>query len=177
MTDRVALPVIVGISVAVVAVVGVVLLGRPAPRGTAADGPAPLAAVNAVLNGTSVVLLVLGYTFIRRRNVVAHRACMIAAFGTSALFLVSYLAHHASWGSRPFSGHGWIRTVYFAVLLSHIVLAATIVPLALATLYRAWRGQLTQHRRLARWTLPTWLYVSVTGVLVYWMLYHLARGS
>lgn len=99
---------------------------------------------------------------------------MLAAFGVSTLFLVSYVVYHSLEGSRPFTGQGWMRPVYFALLLSHIVLAAAIVPLALVTLYRAWRGEFVRHRRIARWTLPIWLYVSVTGVIVYWMLYHLS---
>jgi putative membrane protein len=98
---------------------------------------------------------------------------MLLAFGLSALFLVSYVAYHAQAGSRPFTGQGWIRPLYFALLLSHIVLAAVILPFALTTLYRAWRLDFVRHVRVARWTLPVWLYVSVTGVIVYWMLYHL----
>ena len=96
---------------------------------------------------------------------------MVTAFGVSTLFLISYLAYHAQAGSVRFAGQGWIRPVYFVLLVSHIVLAATIVPLALTTLYRAWSERFDRHRRIARWTLPIWLYVSVTGVLVYWLLY------
>jgi uncharacterized membrane protein YozB (DUF420 family) len=119
------------------------------------------------------VLLTVGFAFIRRKNVPAHRACMLSAFGVSAIFLVSYLVYHAQAGSVPFQGRGWVRPVYFALLLSHIVLAAVIVPLALTTIHRAWTGRFDRHRRIARWTLPIWLYVSVTGVVVYLMLYHL----
>ena len=98
---------------------------------------------------------------------------MVTAFVVSSSFLVSYVVYHYHAGSKPFGGHGWSRGSYYPLLLSHLVLAALIVPLALTTLYRAWRGQFARHRRIARWTLPVWLYVSVTGVLVYWMLYHL----
>jgi len=152
--------------------VGFLLLGRSAPGAGATDVSA-LPALNAFLNGTSAVLLSAGFAFIRRRNVAAHRACMLAAFGVSAAFLVSYVVYHAQAGSVPFQGRGLVRPVYFALLLSHIVLAAAIVPLALTTIHRAWTERFDRHRRLARWTLPIWLYVSVTGVVIYWMLYHL----
>ena len=131
-----------------------------------------LPTVNALLNAASAALLIAGYRAIRRRETHVHRRFMLAAFGTSVLFLLSYLRYHAMVGSVPFQGVGWIRTAYFAVLLPHIVLAAAIVPLALATLWRAWRGEFHRHRRLARITLPLWLYVSVSGVVVYLMLYH-----
>ena len=103
----------------------------------------------------------------------AHRLCMLSAFTTSALFLVSYLTYHYQVGSVPFQGRGWIRFVYFAILISHTILAAAIVPLVLLTLTRALRGRFDRHKRIARWTLPLWLYVSITGVIVYWMLYGL----
>jgi putative membrane protein len=130
-------------------------------------------ALNAVLNGTAAILLLTGYTFIRKRNVTAHRACMVAAFLTSTAFLISYLIYHARVGSVPFHGQGWIRPVYFFILFTHITLAAAIVPLALVTLSRALREQFDRHRKIARWTLPIWLYVSVTGVVIYFLLYHL----
>jgi len=129
-------------------------------------------ALNAALNGTAAVLLLSGYTFIRRRHVTAHRACMVAAFLTSTAFLISYLIYHARVGSVPFQGQGWIRPVYFFILFTHIVLAAAIVPLALVTISRALREQFDRHKRIARWTLPIWLYVSVTGVVIYFLLYH-----
>lgn len=129
-------------------------------------------ALNAALNGTAAVLLLSGYTFIRRRQVNAHRVCMVAAFLTSTTFLISYLIYHARVGSVPFQGQGWIRPVYFFILFTHIVLAAAIVPLALVTLSRALREQFDRHKRIARWTLPIWLYVSVTGVVIYFLLYH-----
>ncbi len=130
-----------------------------------------LPALNASLNGTSGVLLILGYVFIRQKKVNLHKACMLGAFSTSILFLISYLTYHYFTGSRAFLGEGWIRVFYFTILISHIVLAAGIVPLAIMTLVRAWKGSFERHRSIARWTLPLWLYVSVTGVIVYWMLY------
>jgi putative membrane protein len=135
-----------------------------------------LPTLNAALNASSAVLLALGFRFIRRRAVTAHRACMLAAFGVSMLFLISYLTYHYYVGSVRFTGTGWVRGVYFAILISHTILAALVPPLAIVTLTRAVRGQLDRHRRLARWTLPIWLYVSVTGVVVYVMLYHLYRA-
>ena len=132
-----------------------------------------LPTVNATLNAISTVLLTLGFLMIQRRKIVAHRNCMIAAFVVSGLFLTSYLIYHYHAGSTPFEKGGWIRSVYFAVLIPHIILAASILPLALITLYFALRKRYAKHRRIARWTLPIWLYVSVTGIVVYWMLYHL----
>jgi putative membrane protein len=132
-----------------------------------------LPTVNAILNATSAILLVSGYYFIRRRKVAVHRACMLSAFGTSALFLVSYLVYHFQVGSVRFRGEGWIRSVYFGLLGSHTVLAVAVVPLVLVTLYRALRGRFGRHRAIARRTFPIWLYVSVTGVVVYVLLYHL----
>lgn len=131
-----------------------------------------LPTVNALLNSASATLLVIGYTFIRRKNIAAHRACMMGAFATSTLFLISYLTYHYFHGATQFPGEGWIRPVYFTILLTHTVLAVAIVPLVLVTLTRALRGRVERHRRIARWTLPIWLYVSVTGVVVYLMLYH-----
>jgi uncharacterized membrane protein YozB (DUF420 family) len=132
-----------------------------------------LPAVNATLNAISTVLLTVGWLFIRRRKIDRHRLCMIGAFVTSALFLTSYLVYHAKVGSVPFTGQGAIRLVYFAILLTHVVLAAAILPLALITLSRALSRRFERHRKIARWTLPIWLYVSVTGVVIYVMLYRL----
>jgi uncharacterized membrane protein YozB (DUF420 family) len=132
-----------------------------------------LPTVNAVLNATSAVLLLLGWVSIRRRRIETHRRFMLAAFGCSVLFLACYVAYHAQAGSRPFAAQGPIRIVYFAILLTHVVLAAAIVPLALVTLRRGLRRDDAAHRRVARWTLPLWAYVSVTGVVIYLMLYHL----
>jgi putative membrane protein len=127
--------------------------------------------LNACLNTVSAGLLVAGWLFIRRRRIVAHVTCMLGAFAVSTLFLLSYVTYHYHTGSRPFAGQGWIRPVYFTLLVTHIVLAAAIVPLALTTIYRGWQRRFDRHVRIARWTLPLWLYVSITGVLVYWLLY------
>jgi len=132
-----------------------------------------LPAVNATLNGLSALLLLSGYFFIRKRNVAAHRFCMVSALGVSALFLACYLYYHYHHGSTPFPGQGWVRGLYFGILISHIILAAAILPLALVTVARAWREDFSRHVRIARWTLPIWLYVSVTGVVIYWMLYRM----
>ena len=129
--------------------------------------------INATLNGTSAVLLLTGHSFIKRGRMAAHRAVMISAVVTSSLFLTSYLYYHYHVGSVRFPGHSFWRYVYYTILISHTILAAVIVPLVLLTLTRAWKAQWTRHRRLARWTLPLWLYVSVTGVVVYLMLYQL----
>ncbi len=134
---------------------------------------AALPGVNALLNSTSAVLLVAGYRFIRQRNIRAHQTCMVSAFMVSVLFLVSYLTYHYYAGTTRFSGQGWVRVLYFSILLSHTVLAALVPFLALLTLFRAWKEQFIKHRNIARWTLPIWLYVSVTGVVIYLMLYHL----
>lgn len=130
-----------------------------------------LPTLNATLNGIATVLLVAGYVMIRRRKIDAHRACMGAAFGTSVLFLASYVVYHYHAGSTPFPGTGWIRPVYFVILVSHIILAAIVPPLALVTLWRAYKERFEAHARIARWTLPIWLYVSITGVIVYVLLY------
>jgi Predicted membrane protein len=119
------------------------------------------------------VLLVVGYGFIRQRNIRAHRVCMIAAFVVSIVFLISYLTYHYHAGATRFTGQGWVRPVYFSILISHTTLAALVPVLALLTLFRAWKEQFIRHRHIARWTLPIWLYVSITGVIVYVMLYHL----
>jgi uncharacterized membrane protein YozB (DUF420 family) len=132
-----------------------------------------LPALNALLNATAALLLATGWVLIRRRRVAAHRACMVAALVCSAAFLTSYLYYHFHVGSVRFQGTGGVRTLYFAILISHTVLAALVPPLALVTLYRALRRRFARHRAIARWTLPVWLYVSVTGVAVYWMLYRM----
>jgi uncharacterized membrane protein YozB (DUF420 family) len=134
---------------------------------------AALPSVNALLNATAAALLVWGYTLIRRKRIETHRKVMIAAFITSCLFLVCYLVYHAQAGSKHFPGVGAIRTVYLAILGTHTVLAAAVPVLAIITLRRGLAGRYDRHRRIARWTLPIWLYVSVTGVVVYLMLYHL----
>jgi uncharacterized membrane protein YozB (DUF420 family) len=134
---------------------------------------ADLPALNATLNATSAIFLTAGYLFIRRGRITAHKRCMLSALVTSTLFLTSYVIYHANTGSRPFPGVGPIRYVYFSILISHVLLAITIVPLALVTATRGLRAQYDRHVRIARWTLPLWLYVSVTGVVVYLMLYQL----
>jgi uncharacterized membrane protein YozB (DUF420 family) len=134
---------------------------------------AQLPTLNATLNAISAVLLTAGYVFIRQRQIARHKRCMLAALTCSALFLTSYVTYHLHAGSRPFSGQGPIRVIYFAILITHVVLAAVIVPLALITAARGLRAQFGAHARIARWTLPLWLYVSVTGVVIYVMLYRL----
>lgn len=155
-------------------VVGVALVMATRPAAGAHLGVSWLPLVNALLNTGSTVLLITGYLFIRQRRVTAHLRCMLGAFLLSSLFLVSYVVYHARAGSRPYGGQGMIRVVYFVLLVSHIVLAAAIVPLVLTTLRRAWRGEFTRHVWMARRTLPIWLYVSVTGVVIYLMLYQLS---
>lgn len=134
---------------------------------------ARLPALNALLNGTSAIFLTIGYVFIRRGKMTPHKRCMLAALAASALFLTSYVIYHLHAGSRPFPGTGMIRVIYFVILLTHVVLAAVIVPLALITATRGLRSQFGRHAAIARWTLPLWLYVSVTGVVIYLMLYQL----
>ncbi|HMJ16491.1 MAG TPA: DUF420 domain-containing protein [Polyangiaceae bacterium] len=157
----------------VVVVLAVVVAIELWPKGAAPANPLLLPTLNAALNALASVLLITGYAFIRKKNIGAHRACMLAAFVASSLFLVTYLIHHAQVGSVPFRGQGLVRGVYLAILVPHIVLAAVIVPLALLTLYRGYTARVVSHRKIARYTLPLWLYVSVSGVVVYAMLYHL----
>jgi putative membrane protein len=130
-----------------------------------------LPALNAFLNGTSGLLLLCGYFFIRNKKIDAHRICMISAFVCSTLFLISYLYFHLHAGIIRFGGQGWIRPVYFTLLVSHTILAIVIVPLVLITLSRGLSRKFSAHRKIARWTFPAWLYVSVTGVVIYWLLY------
>jgi uncharacterized membrane protein YozB (DUF420 family) len=134
-----------------------------------------LPALNATLNGISAILLVIGYSLIRRKRIHAHRVCMTSAFVTSTLFLISYLTYHFSkeLGPTKFQGVGVIRPVYFFILISHTILAVIVVPMVLVTLSRALKRNFSGHRKIARWTFPIWLYVSVTGVIVYLMLYQL----
>ncbi len=132
---------------------------------------------NAFLNGLSGILLVAGYVQMRKKNIHAHKRLMVSAFFVSILFLVSYLYYHYNVGSVPFTGQGWIRPVYFAILISHTLLAATVPFLASITLYRAFREEFDRHRRIARWTFPIWVYVSATGVVVYLLLYVLYPAS
>ena len=129
--------------------------------------------LNACLNATSAVLLFAGYSFIRARNVIAHRACQIAALVVSLLFLASYLTYHFHHGATRFPGTGLARPIYFTILITHTILAVVIVPLVAVTFYRAVRGDFARHRRIARITLPLWLYVCISGVIVYLMLYQI----
>lgn len=131
-----------------------------------------LSTLNACLNLVAAAFLLLGYVWIRRGDTRRHKKCMLGACAASGVFLASYLFYHWKVGSVPYTRQGWIRPVYFAVLITHIILAAAIVPMAGLTLLRALRGSFDSHRRIARWTWPIWMYVSVTGVAIYWMLYH-----
>ena len=130
-----------------------------------------LPAVNATLNAISGVLLLVAYAFIRQRKIEQHRTVMLAAFTTSALFLICYIVYHAQVGSVRFTRQGLVRPIYFTILITHVTLAAVVLPLAIVTLSRGLQARYPQHRRIARWTFPIWLYVSVTGVLVYVLLY------
>jgi putative membrane protein len=132
-----------------------------------------LPALNAALNGLASIFLITAYVLIRNGRRELHKRFMLAALATSALFLASYVLYHANVGSRPFPGQGVIRVVYFAILIPHVLLAATILPLALVTTARGLRSQFDDHVRIARWTLPLWLFVSVTGVVIYLMLYQM----
>ncbi len=134
---------------------------------------ASLAPLNAALNTIAAILLLGGFVFIKRGKVRAHRACMLSAFGVSMLFLISYLAYHYHVGDVRFAGRGLIRPAYFTMLISHVGLAVAVVPLSIITLVRALRGRFIAHRRIALWTWPIWVYVSVTGVLVYLMVYQI----
>ena len=129
----------------------------------------------ALLNGIATLLLGVGWVFVRRRSLAAHRNTMVLTLAVSFVFLVSYLTYHAKVGYLPFAGQGWIRPVYFTLLFSHIVLAGVIVPLVLCTVYFAARGDFRRHPRVARWTLPIWMYVSLTGVIVYLLAFHVYR--
>ncbi|HEX2736006.1 MAG TPA: DUF420 domain-containing protein [Polyangiaceae bacterium] len=159
------------LSLFVAAAVAVTLYAVPHPA--SGTHPTALATLNAGLNLTSAILLITGFFAVRRGKIRVHRACMIAAFLVSALFLITYLVHHAQVGSVPFGHEGILKRIYLAILIPHIVLAGVILPLALFTIYRGWTGRIAGHRRIARWTLPLWLYVSLSGVVVYLMLYHL----
>lgn len=132
-----------------------------------------LPTVNAILNAISGVFLLSGYVLIKRRQITAHRNAMLGAFGSSTVFLISYVIYHAQAGSRPFTGQGPIRYVYFAILITHVILAAAILPMAIMTLSRGLRGRYADHKRIAKKTFPAWMYVSVTGVVVYLMLYQM----
>jgi uncharacterized membrane protein YozB (DUF420 family) len=132
-----------------------------------------LATVNAGLNATAAVLIGAGFYFIKQKNIAAHKACMIAAMIVSAAFLTSYLIYHYNVGSVRFTKQGWIRNVYFPLLLTHTVLAVVVLPMVLRTFFLGWKSRFSSHVRIAKWTFPVWMYVSVTGVIVYLMLYRL----
>jgi putative membrane protein len=163
--------VIAGLSAVVFLAVAVVLYAIPRHVAPFVGEPDALATVNASLNAGAAVCLLLGYAFIKQKRILLHRAAMSTAFVLSSIFLVTYLVHHARVGSVPFREHGWVRAAYFGVLVPHVLLAAVIVPLALVTLRRGWIRDIARHRSIARRTLPIWLYVSMSGVLLYWMLY------
>jgi putative membrane protein len=135
-------------------------------------GISDLSTVNAALNATSAILIGSGFYFIKQKNIAAHKFCMIAALGVSTLFLASYLFYHYNVGSVRFMKQGWIRDVYFPLLITHTILAAVVLPLVLRTAFLAFKGRFPNHVRIAKWAFPTWMYVSVTGVIVYLMLYH-----
>ena len=158
------------VSAAALAFIGYILVLREAGTAAGAVDLRFLPAVNAALNATSAVLLAAGWVAIRRRAIRVHKRLMVAAFATSAVFLVSYLVYHWVHGDTKFAGVGWVRPVYFAILISHVVLSMSVVPMALTAFYFAWRREFQRHRRLTRIALPIWLYVSVTGVVIYLML-------
>ena len=135
-------------------------------------GISDLSTVNAALNATSAILIGAGFYFIRRKNILAHRACMVAALGVSGLFLTWYLIYHYNVGSVRFTKEGWVRSVYFPLLISHTTLAVVVLPMVLRTAFLAFKGRFPNHVRIAKCTFPIWMYVSVTGVVVYLMLYH-----
>jgi len=132
-----------------------------------------LPTIDAVLNAASALCLIAGYYFIKKKNIAAHKRCMLSAFAISCAFLSVYLIHHARVGSVPFRGEGAVRTLYFAILIPHVILAATVVPLAIVTIRRGLKLRVVEHKRIARFTWPIWLYVSLSGIVVYLMLYQL----
>lgn len=160
------------LTIVVIGAVTVVLFAFPHRVAPRVDGPDALATVNAALNAGATLCLVLGFVFIKQKRIDRHRLMMSTAFVLSSVFLVTYLVHHARVGSVRFEGTGWVRAVYFSVLVPHVLLAAVIVPLALATIHRGWTMSVERHRAFARKTLPLWLYVSASGVLLYFMLYY-----
>jgi putative membrane protein len=162
---------IAALSALVVAGVALVMLSSPGDK-EPPHVPSLLAKINVTLNAGAGMFLLAGFAFIRARKIAQHRFCMLSAFALSSVFLLTYLLHHAQVGSVPFRGVGWLRWAYFTILIPHVLLAAGIVPLALTTVYRAWTGKLDAHRRIARYTLPLWVFVSISGVVVFGMLYH-----
>ena len=163
--------VIGGLSLLVLLVVTVLSFLPRQPMTSGLDVSA-LPALNATLNGVTALCLVVGFLFIRRKQIKQHRAMMLTAFGLATLFLISYVILHTFAGSTSFTGQGWIRPVYFVILISHILLSVIVLPLALTTLYLGWTASYQTHRRVARWAFPIWVYTSISGVLVYLILYH-----
>ena len=163
--------VVAGVSLLVLLLVALSLYALPG--GSRSNEPGMLSTLNAWLNAAAATCLVCGFVFVRQGKLKAHKIAMLSAFGISAIFLVTYLIHHAQVGSVPFRGQGLWRVVYFSLLIPHIILAAAVVPLALLTIYRGLTDRVAAHKRLARFALPIWLFVSVSGVLVYLMLYRL----
>lgn len=163
---------IFAISLVALAVIALVLYAFPGKQAASADTFLP--SLNAALNASATCFLLAGVRFIKRREIERHKACMVTALVLSSAFLVSYLVHHARVGSVPFRGEGVWRTIYFAILVPHVLLSAVVVPLALFTVYRAYKSRFAAHRRVARYTFPIWLYVSVSGVAVYVMLYRIS---
>jgi putative membrane protein len=164
--------IIFALSLGVVLAVMIAIGLGPAPT-NAPIQPSLLARINVALNASAGLFLLAGFAFVRSGHLTAHKRCMLTAFSLSSAFLVSYLLHHAQVGSVPFRGTGVLRPIYFGILVPHILLAGGIVPLALFTLYRGWTNRIAAHRRIARYTLPLWLFVSASGVVVYVMLYYL----
>lgn len=163
--------IVMALSGLVFLLVAVVVYLLPASENS--GGPSSLATLNACLNATATVCLLAGFFFIKARNFKWHRRAMLAAFGISSMFLLTYLMHHAQVGSVPFQGKGALRVVYFSLLIPHIILSAAVVPMALLTIYRGWTSRFETHRKIAKITLPLWLFVSLSGVAVYFMLYHM----
>jgi putative membrane protein len=169
LSERTISLIVYSISIVVVLLVAFMLY---VPQAITIDGlnVFVLPKLNAFINSACTILLSLGFYFIRKKNIAAHRMMMMSAFGLSIVFLLSYVTYHSSAPSTTFGGEGFIRVIYFTILITHIVLAAIIVPLALFTLLRAWRSEFPLHKKIARWTLPIWLYVTITGVIVYLMI-------
>lgn len=169
LNDRALAWIVYGLSVVVCGLVLVLILVPELLRVEGLDVSA-LPAFHATLNGSVAVLLAVGYLLIRKRRIAAHRLCMVGAFALSSVFLISYVIYHSQAPTSTFGGEGWVRPVYFFVLITHVVLAPVALPLALWAVIRGLRDEVARHRRVARWTLPIWLYVAVTGVVVYLMM-------
>jgi putative membrane protein len=166
--DRMAIPVIVGLSIAVpIAVALLFLLPESWKLQWGSANVRSLPFFHAVLNGSTAVLLAVGFGMIKTKNVALHRLANVGAFALSAVFLVSYVISHLSNPDAHFGGEGWIRPLYFFILISHILLSVPVLPLAMLSIYRAWNNQIAAHKALVKWTFPIWMYVAVTGVLVY----------